>query len=151
MKKNYVLMVMLFILAALTSCQQDESINTSQLNGDWFVNRIETTDASSLDDEDYTTSNSRIYDSYKLQNGALMTTIRETSDFNKYFVVLYKHNGNNWEKVTQEHVTLDSKNKFDFYDCSCKFKSVRENELQVKTRVGNTILRYRLERTAIKP
>ena len=151
MKKNYVLMVMLFILAALTSCQQDELINTSQLNGDWFVNRIETTDASSLDDEDYTTSNSRIYDSYKLQNGALMTTIRETSDFNKYFMVLYKHNGNNWEKVTQEHVTLDSKNKFDFYDCPCKFKSVRENELQVKTRVGNTILRYRLERTAIKP
>lgn len=69
----------------LNSCQLDESINTSTLGGNWFVNRIEAIDATSLDDELYSTRNSRNYDVTNLKAGCLMINLSETDKFNQYF------------------------------------------------------------------
>ncbi|GAB6982423.1 hypothetical protein JCM15908A_07980 [Prevotella dentasini JCM 15908] len=138
-------------MSGLTACQIDESINTSVLDGNWFVNRIEAISATSLDDELYQTNNSRYYYVTDLKAGCLMFTLAETDNFNEYFVTIYKYDGTSWKNQGFQSVNLSNNNKFAFLNYQCKLKKSMDKVLEVKVQDGNDFFRYRLERTDIDP
>lgn len=149
--KTFLLLLSLIAVFGLNSCQMDESINTSTLGGNWFVNRIEAIDASSLDDDLYQTNNSRYYDVTDLKAGCLMFTVSETDKFNEYLVVLYKYNGTNWQSQGAQNVNLSNENKFKFLNYHCKLRKNTEKVLEVKVKNGSDYFRYRLEKTVLDP
>ncbi|MDR0185154.1 hypothetical protein FIN92_00875 [Prevotella brunnea] len=149
--KTFFLFLSLMAMFGLNSCQLDESINTSTLGGNWFVNRIEAIDATSLDDELYSTRNSRNYDVTNLKAGCLMINLSETDKFNQYFIVLYKYDGTSWTNQGSRNVTLSSSNKFTFLNYQCKLKKKTDKELEVKVQAGSDFFRYRFEKTVLDP
>lgn len=143
--------MMLMSILMLTSCQTDEQIDTSRFGGNWFATQIEMTNAASLDDLTYQTTNSRSYKETTLTDGCLMLMVSETSNFNEYNVRLYKYTGGKWAVQHQQSIKLSGDNKFTFYGRECKLKQSRENSMEVKASYDGDIYRYSLSRTVLAP
>lgn len=142
---------MLLGILLLGACQNDEQIDTSKFEGNWFATKIEMTDAASLDDLTYQTTNSRAYTETALTDGSLLFMVSETSNFNQYTVRLFKYDGSKWNAVHQQTVKLSGETKFTFYSRECKLKKSRENLVEVKASYGGDIYRYTLGRTVLAP
>ena len=176
MRKNYLFVISALIaVMGLSSCQVDEAVNTTELDGNWFVNRIEMINATSLDSENYQVVNSKDYDAYNLVEGSLLFVVKETSNFNEYFVTEYKYagskwvsqsqanvnsgdgsfpiiiRGSKWVSQSQANVRLSGDNKFTFNGRQCKFKKGKGELLEIKAKYGSEFYRYRLEKTPLKP
>lgn len=143
--------MVLLSLLVLGSCQTDEQIDTSKFGGNWFATKIEMTDASSLDDATYQTTNSRSYMESTLADGSLLFMVSETSNFNEYNVKLYKYESGKWNAKHQQNVKLSGENKFSFYGRECKLKKSKENLVEVKASYGGDIYQYTLGRTVLAP
>ena len=137
----------------LNSCEQDHSINTTNLEGNWFVSRIELTNATNIDDEDYKTRSASDYDVNNPRIGCMVFIVTATSDFNHYNVTMYKHDGTTWNKVNTEKVVLGGNNKFTFNTYKCKFRKLEKNKnyMDIKVQMGNEIFRYYFHKTTINP
>ena len=147
MRKNYLFVISALIaVMGLSSCQVDEAVNTTELDGNWFVNRIEMINATSLDSENYQVVNSKDYDAYNLVEGSLLFVVKETSNFNEYFVTEYKYAGSKWVSQSQANVRLSGDNKFTFNGRQCKFKKGKGELLEIKAKYGSEFYRYRLKR-----
>lgn len=152
MRKNFLYVIMaITMVMGLMACEPDESISTTEIAGRWFVNRIEMITAQSLDSEDYEALNSKKYDAYNLKEGSLMFVVKETSNYNEYFVIEYKYDGTKWNNHQQETVRLSGNNKFVFNGRQCKFKKGSADLLEIKAKYANEYYRYRLEKTLLKP
>lgn len=152
MRKIYLYAVSTIItFMGLASCQLDESINTTELDGNWFVNRIEMINAKSLDSENYATVNSKQYDVYDLKAGCLLFIVKETPDYNEYFVIEYKYDGEKWVNQNKGNVRLYGDNKFKFNNRQCKFKKGKGGLFEIKVQYGSEFYRYTLEKTHLKP
>ena len=153
MKKNYcfLLLAMLLQCCLLTSCHEDESIETTNIAGNWFVSRIESITAKNVDDDTYDITNKRDYDSNYLADGSMLVTIADGSSYNTYFVVLYKYINGSWVKQNQENVALSSKNKFSFNGEECKFNKGNDTRLAIKTRIDGQMVRVTLNKTNLRP
>lgn len=150
-KVLFILSVAVMTVMFLGSCQEDEKIDTTQFEGSWFVTKIEMIDATSLDDSDYQTKNSRTYNETTPANGSLLFIVSETSSFNEYVIRLFKHDGSKWNSQHQQNVKLSSNNKFTFFSRECKLKKSRETVIEVKARYGSDYYRYTLSRTLLAP
>jgi len=144
MKKTLSILITFLCLLMLCSCEEDHSINTTNLEGYWFVKRIELTDARHIDNEIYKVSNAIDYDFNNLRNGCLMVKITPLSDLNHYLVVLNKFDGSNWINIHHENVSINGNNKFNFYNYLCKFRKLEKNSnyMEIKVDDAENIYRY---------
>lgn len=139
------------IVLGMGACELDESITTTELAGNWFVNRVDMINAKSLDSEDYKTINTKQYDAYSLKEGSLLFVAKETSNFNEYLVAEYKYEGTKWKLQKQERVRISSSNKFAFNNRQCKFKKGNAELLEIKAKYGSEYYLYRFEKTMLNP
>ena len=142
---------MLLLAMAFGSCQQDLSINTTSIAGNWFVNKSELIDATSINDELFTSVNTKNFDVYNLKAGNMILKISETQKLNDYFVILYTYDGSKWVNTRQEQVHLSAQNKFSFYGNPAKISNLNSTKLTIKVQIANEFFRHTLERTTINP
>ncbi|GEM_PF-4883614 len=137
----------------LNSCEQDHSINTTNLEGNWFVRRVELTNATNIDDEDYKTRSASDYDVNNLRTGCMLFKVTATTDYNHYSVEMYKYDGTTWSIFHTENVVLSGNNKFTFKSNQCKFRKLEKasNDMEIKVKIGNEIFRYYFRKTTINP
>ena len=151
-KFRFYLLAALAGMLVLGSCEMDAwEINTTDIDGNWFVSKVELTDASSIESELYTVTNTKKYDVFRLSKGNLMFTISSTSEMNRYRVKLYEYDGESWDLSEQDNVVINGENKFSFAGRRCKFKHSKKDLMVIKVKNESSVMRYTLERTLIKP